>query len=107
MVIRVVTADDSFLIRDAVARLVEDEPDLALSEVADDYESLLAAVKDRQPDVVVTDVRMPPEHTDEGIRAAEAIRGLAPSTGALIGARALQGVAAALLVPGSLAILSA
>jgi DNA-binding NarL/FixJ family response regulator len=84
MAIRVVTADDSFLIRDAVARLVDDEPDFELSEVADDYESLLAAVKDQQPDVVVTDVRMPPEHSDEGIRAAETIRELAPGAGVVV-----------------------
>jgi DNA-binding NarL/FixJ family response regulator len=84
MAIRVVTADDSYLIREAVSRLLEDEPDLELSEAASDYESLLAAVESEQPDVVVTDVRMPPEHADEGIRAAEAIREVAPHAGVVV-----------------------
>jgi DNA-binding NarL/FixJ family response regulator len=84
MAIRVVTADDSYLIREAVSRLLEDEPDLELSEAASDYESLLAAVESEQPDVVVTDVRMPPGHADEGIRAAEAIREVAPHAGVVV-----------------------
>lgn len=84
MTIRVVTADDSYLIREAVSRLVEDEPDLELAGTAGDYESLLAAVEDERPDVVVTDVRMPPEHRDEGIRAAEALRDLAPEVGVAV-----------------------
>lgn len=84
MPIRVVTADDSYLIREAVSRLVEDEPDLELVDAASDLESLLAAVGAEQPDVVVTDVRMPPEHADEGIRAADAIRDIAPGTGVVV-----------------------
>jgi DNA-binding NarL/FixJ family response regulator len=84
MVIRVVTADDSYLIREAVSRLVEDEPDLELVEATADCESLLAAVKAHEPDVVVTDVRMPPSHTDEGVRAAAEIRGLLPGCGVVV-----------------------
>lgn len=84
MPIRVVTADDSYLIRAAVARMVEDESDLELVEATEDFDGLLSAVADKQPDVVVTDVRMPPGHTDEGIRAAEAIRERAPHVGVTV-----------------------
>jgi len=84
MPIRVVSADDSYLIREVVSRLVDDEADLELVAAADDMESLLQAVKQDQPDVVVTDVRMPPSSTDEGIRAAEAIRGFAPAVGVVV-----------------------
>lgn len=84
MPIRVVSADDSYLVREVVSRLVDDEADLELVATADDIESLLQAVKQTQPDVVVTDVRMPPSSTDEGIRAAEAIRGFAPTTGVVV-----------------------
>jgi len=84
MPIRVVTADDSYLIRDAVSRLVEDEPDLELVAATEDSESLLAAVRAHRPDVVVTDVRMPPSHSDEGIRVAAAMRDLSPASGVVV-----------------------
>lgn len=84
MAITVVTADDSYLIREAVSRLVEGEPDLDLVGTADDLDSLLAAVRKHRPDVVVTDVRMPPTHTDDGVRAAEEIRDLSPGTGVVL-----------------------
>jgi DNA-binding NarL/FixJ family response regulator len=72
--IRVVIADDSFLIRQAVVGLVGDESDLELVAVAGDFDSLLVAVDEHDPDVVVTDVRMPPTSSDEGIRAAVRLR---------------------------------
>jgi DNA-binding NarL/FixJ family response regulator len=84
MPIRVVTADDSYLIRDAVSRLVEDEPDLELVAATEDSESLLTAVRAHRPDVVVTDVRMPPSHSDDGIRVAAAMRGVSPQTGVVV-----------------------
>jgi DNA-binding NarL/FixJ family response regulator len=84
MTIRVVTADDSYLMREAVSRLVDDESDLEVVGRADDLHSLVAVVEEVEPDVVVTDVRMPPTHTDEGVRAADTIRGLAPSTGVAV-----------------------
>ena len=59
MPIRVVLADDSYLIRQAVAGLIADEDDLEGVAVADDFDGLIAAVKEHEPDVVVTDVRMP------------------------------------------------
>lgn len=84
MAIRVVVADDSYLIREAVSRLVDDEPDLSVVATADDVESLMRAVDQHRPGVVVTDVRMPPTHADEGVRAAEQIRMAAPTCGVVV-----------------------
>lgn len=84
MSISVVVADDSFLMREAVSRLIDDEPDLLLLSTADDVDSLLAAVERHQPHVVVTDVRMPPGFTDDGVRAAESIRASAPERGVVL-----------------------
>jgi DNA-binding NarL/FixJ family response regulator len=84
MVLRVVTADDSYLIREAVSHLVEDEADLELVAATDDADSLLQAVQEHRPDAVVTDVRMPPSNTDEGIRAAGEIRRISPAVGVVV-----------------------
>ncbi|MGC5021389.1 response regulator transcription factor [Micromonospora sp. DT47] len=81
---RIVIADDSYLIRQAVAGLVGDEDDLAAVATVGDVDALLAAVEQHRPDVVVTDVRMPPTHTDEGIRAAQRVRDAAPQTGVVV-----------------------
>jgi DNA-binding NarL/FixJ family response regulator len=84
MPIRVVLADDSYLIRQAVAGLIADEDDLEGVAVADDFDGLIAAVKEHEPDVVVTDVRMPPTSSDEGIRAAQLIRESHPGIGVVV-----------------------
>jgi DNA-binding NarL/FixJ family response regulator len=82
--IRVVLADDNYLVREGLARLLQGEPDLEIVATCDDYDSLLAAVADQAPDVVLTDIRMPPTGTDEGIRAAEAIRDAHPECGVVV-----------------------
>ena len=74
MPIRVVLAEDNALLRDGVSRLVEAQDDLELAGVAGDLPSLLEVVEAVKPDVVVTDIRMPPTGTDEGIRAAATLR---------------------------------
>jgi DNA-binding NarL/FixJ family response regulator len=70
--------------RQAVTGLVADEPDLEAIAVAEDLDSLLAAVTEHAPDVVVTDVRMPPTSSDEGITAADRLRRQAPDIGVVV-----------------------
>lgn len=82
--ISVVLADDSFLIREAVAQILESDPRIELLAACEDRDSLLAAVAERSPDVVVTDVRMPPGWDDEGIRIANELRQTHPRTGVVV-----------------------
>jgi len=74
MPIRVVLADDHYLMREGIRRLLEAQPDLEVVAVCDDLDSLLQAVERDTPDVVVTDIRMPPGGGDEGLQAAEQLR---------------------------------
>lgn len=84
MPIRVVLAEDSYLVREGVRLLIESEPELALVAVCEDLDSLLAAIEVHRPDVVLTDIRMPPTGTDEGIRAAQHLRATSPETGVVV-----------------------
>ncbi|MGH9029633.1 MAG: response regulator, partial [Acidimicrobiales bacterium] len=84
MALRVVLAEDNFLVREGVGRLIESEPDLEVAASCADYDSLIRAVESELPDVVVTDIRMPPTGTDEGIRAANELRELHPETGVVV-----------------------
>ena len=84
MPIRLVIAEDHYLVREGVRRLLESQPDLEVAAVCADLDSLLAAVEEEKPDVVVTDVRMPPDDTDEGIRAAEQLRETDPDVGVVV-----------------------
>ena len=72
MPIRLVLAEDHYLVREGLRRLLADQADLEIAAVCGDLEALLAAVDAEEPDVVVTDIRMPPGDTDEGIQAASA-----------------------------------
>jgi DNA-binding NarL/FixJ family response regulator len=82
--IKVVLAEDSYLVREGVRRMLENEPDIELLAVCEDYHSLLSAIASTQPDVVLTDIRMPPTNTDEGIRAAERLRQVRPAAGVVL-----------------------
>ncbi|HEX5587878.1 MAG TPA: response regulator transcription factor [Acidimicrobiia bacterium] len=84
MPIRVVVAEDNYLVREAVTRLLESVNDLEVAAVCGDYDALLAAVDDVKPDVVLTDIRMPPTGTDEGVRAAAALRTTHPELGVVV-----------------------
>ena len=80
---RVILAEDSVLLRAGLARLLTDEGHEVVAAVGDGT-ALLAAVAADQPDVVVADVRMPPTHRDEGLRAAVEIRTRWPAVGVLV-----------------------
>ncbi len=84
MPIRVVIADDHLLVREGVRRLLETEPDIEVAAVCGDLDSLLAAVAAEHPDVVVTDIRMPPDNIDEGIQAAQRLRTTDPDVGVVV-----------------------
>jgi DNA-binding NarL/FixJ family response regulator len=84
MAIRTVVAEDSVLVREGVVRLLALQPDIEVVATCGDLDSLLAAVQRERPDVVVTDIRMPPGHTDEGIRAAGHVRAAYPEIGLVV-----------------------
>ncbi|UGQ12080.1 response regulator transcription factor [Yinghuangia sp. ASG 101] len=80
---RIVLADDSALLREGLARLLADEGHDVVAGVGDG-DAMVEAVARHQPDVVVADVRMPPTHTDEGLRAALEVRRISPGVGVLV-----------------------
>jgi DNA-binding NarL/FixJ family response regulator len=82
--IRVVLADDHVLLREGISRLVAASPEMELAGTAGDLPGLLALAERERPDVVVTDIRMPPSGTDEGIQAAAWIREHLPGTGVVV-----------------------
>jgi DNA-binding NarL/FixJ family response regulator len=84
MAIRVVVADDSYLIREAVAQLLAREDGVDVVAVGNDYDTTLRAVEETRPDVVLTDIRMPPTQTDKGIRLPDALRRRFPDTGIVV-----------------------
>ena len=102
MVLRLVIAEDSLLVREGVRRVLDRQPDLEVIAMCADLPELVAAVERETPDVVVTDVRMPPTSTDEGIRAARLFRTTAPRVGVVVLSQyAEPGYANALLEAGS------
>jgi DNA-binding NarL/FixJ family response regulator len=84
MPIRLVLAEDQYLVREGLRRLLEAQDDLEIAAVCEDLDSLLAAVDAERPDVVVTDIRMPPAGTDEGIQAAARLREDRPEIGVVV-----------------------
>jgi DNA-binding NarL/FixJ family response regulator len=100
--IRVVLAEDTYIVREGLRRVVESTPDLELVAVCTDLDSLREAVRLQKPDVLVTDIRMPPTGTDEGIRAAAELRKSSPRTGVVVLSQHRQpDYALALLADGS------
>jgi DNA-binding NarL/FixJ family response regulator len=82
--IRIVLAEDHYLVREGVRRLLATQPDVEVVAACGDLDSLLAAVEEERPDVVITDIRMPPDRGDEGIRAAERLRETHPNIGVVV-----------------------
>jgi DNA-binding NarL/FixJ family response regulator len=84
MTVRVVLAEDNLLAREGLRSLLAREQDLEVVAVVEDYPGLLAAVDEHGPDVVLTDIRMPPSNTDEGVRAAARFRQSHPALGVVV-----------------------
>jgi DNA-binding NarL/FixJ family response regulator len=84
MAIRVVLAEDSYLAREGIMRALEEIEDVELVATASDLDELRQAVADQRPDVVLTDIRMPPTSTDEGIRIAGELRSSHPDVGVVV-----------------------
>jgi DNA-binding NarL/FixJ family response regulator len=84
LAIRIVLAEDDYLVREGVRRLLETRPDLEVVAACADLDSLLEAVEAERPDVVLTDIRMPPGGGDEGIQAAERLRETRPEIGVVV-----------------------
>jgi DNA-binding NarL/FixJ family response regulator len=82
--IRVVLAEDHYLVREGVRGLLASLADIEVVAVCGDLDSLFAAVEAEHPDVVVTDIRMPPGHSDEGIQAAARLRTSEPDVGVVV-----------------------
>jgi class 3 adenylate cyclase/CheY-like chemotaxis protein len=81
--LRVVLADDSILLREGIARLLEDAGCEIVGQCGDS-DDLLVQVESERPDIAVIDIRMPPSNTDDGLRAAKAIRRSHPETAVLV-----------------------
>ena len=95
-------AEDQYLVREGLRRLLETHENLDVVAVCEDLDSLLGAVAVERPDVVVTDIRMPPGNTDEGIQAAIALRDSNPEVGVVVLSQyASPGYVLALLDGGS------
>jgi DNA-binding NarL/FixJ family response regulator len=84
MVLRVVVAEDNLLVREGIIKLLEHQSGLEVAGSCGTYDELLALVDRERPDVVLTDIRMPPTGTDEGIRAALALRVSHPDAGVVV-----------------------
>ncbi|RAY11501.1 DNA-binding response regulator [Actinomadura craniellae] len=96
---RLMLADDSVLLREGLARLLRDAGHEVTAAVGD-AGALLSAVAGRRPDVAVVDVRMPPSHTDEGLRAALEIRDRWPDVGVLVLSQYVERTSATRLLAG-------
>jgi DNA-binding NarL/FixJ family response regulator len=98
--VRIVIAEDSVLLRAGLTRILADAGEEVVATVGD-ADELMGAVERHQPDLVVTDVRMPPTHTDDGLRAAISIRGRWPDIGILVLSQYVEETYASELLAGS------
>jgi DNA-binding NarL/FixJ family response regulator len=84
MPIRVVLGEDSLLVREGLKQLLDVDPEIDVVAAVADLDTLRAACEREQPEVVITDIRMPPTNTDEGIRLAAELRERQPDTGVVV-----------------------
>ena len=84
MPIRVIIGEDNYLVREGLQQVLAGAPEVAVEAECGDADSLLREVEARRPDVVITDIRMPPSESDEGIRLAAALRGTHPDIGVVV-----------------------
>ncbi|MBV9413931.1 MAG: response regulator transcription factor [Solirubrobacterales bacterium] len=84
MTLRIVVGEDNLFVREGITRLVSSAPDLEIVASCEDLAALEACVAKTNPDVVLTDVRMPPTSTDEGIRLARELRESHPNVGVVV-----------------------
>jgi DNA-binding NarL/FixJ family response regulator len=82
--LRIVLADDSYLVREAITHLLDSAPEIEIVAACEDGDALLAAVEEERPDVVLTDIRMPPSGDDEGIVIANRLRETHPGMGVVV-----------------------
>jgi DNA-binding NarL/FixJ family response regulator len=82
--ISILIAEDSLLVRDSVERALSTDPEITVVGTAEDYDSAVELVDKLRPTIVVTDIRMPPTSTDEGIRLARWMRTAHPDTGVIV-----------------------
>jgi DNA-binding NarL/FixJ family response regulator len=84
MVVRIVVAEDSLLVREGIEKLLGRQDEIEIVALCVDLPELLAAVEAHHPDAVLTDIRMPPNNSDEGIVAATTLRELHPDVGVVV-----------------------
>lgn len=84
MTLRLILAEDNLLVREGLLSLLGTTDEIELVGACESYDELIAAVDEHEPDVVLTDIRMPPTHSDEGVRAAEALRTSHPDLGVVV-----------------------
>jgi DNA-binding NarL/FixJ family response regulator len=82
--LRLVIADDDYLVREALTRILTDVTSMEVVRSCQDRDSLLEAVRDQRPDAILTEIRMPPTRTDEGIQVARALRRTDPDVGVVV-----------------------
>src|SRR4051812_10028170 len=84
MALRVALADDAYLVREAIAHVLAGAPGVEVVAVCPDRETLMLAIEADEPDVVITDIRMPPGRSDEGVRIAADLRDSHPNVGVVL-----------------------
>jgi len=84
MALRIVVAEDNLLVREGILRLLSSAADLEIVRAVDNYDAVVAAIGEENPDVVLSDIRMPPTSSDEGIRLARELRTSHPHIGVVV-----------------------